>query len=527
MSVPEPVASDQPGPAAPSLGAQALWLLTARGIAFAFSIAQPLVLVRTLSQADFGLYKQVFLVIGTASTVLPLGFGMSAFYFLPRERQRQSAIITNIIVFHFAIGMALAVVLALAPGLLAWVFNSPEFTPQAQLIAIVVLLWTVGTFLEIAPVALQDVRASTAIIIANQFSKTVLLLGAAVLFASVRALIVGALVHGLVQVALMVAYLHWRFPGFWRSFDLRLLSKQATYQLPVGASGLLWRTQDDVHQAFVSNAFGPAAYAIYAVGMFKLPLIGMLRDSVGSVVLPRINELETRNEHHRLVGLVAAAARKLALVYLPTYAGLMVMGRELIRALFTERYVDSWPIFAISMTTLPLGIIVLDPVTRAHSERYFFLWLRIALFAALALVLWRFTEALGMIGVITVVMIVSALGWLVSVVRMARLLKATRRDLALFADVARIAVAAGLAAGVALVVRQLIGTESPWLVLLVCGPVLGLVYVLAILQARVVGREEVTRLVREVVRSVFPERRSRPAETPGQAPARDAARSIP
>ena len=71
----------------PSLTTQAFWLLAAKTAGFALTTALPLVLVRSLSQLEFGVYKQAFLIVGTAVTVLPLGFGMSAFYFLPRDRR--------------------------------------------------------------------------------------------------------------------------------------------------------------------------------------------------------------------------------------------------------------------------------------------------------------------------------------------------------------------------------------------------------------------------------------------------------
>jgi O-antigen/teichoic acid export membrane protein len=513
-------ADDPPGEK-PSLGAQAVWLLAAKAVGFAFAIAQPLVLVRALSQLEFGLYKQVFLVVGTAATVLPFGFGMSAFYFLPRERERQGAIVTNIIAFHVGIGALVAAVLVAFPGLLARVFNSPELTDYAPLIAVVVLLWITGTFLEIAPVAMQDVRASTGIIIVNQFSKTALLMAAAVWFSTVRALIAAAIVHGIVQVALMCLYLHSRFPRFWRAFSARLLWRQAAYALPLGASALLWRLQEDVHQAFVSNAFGAASFAIYSVGLFKLPLIGIMREAVGSVVLPRINELETRNQSPQILQLVVVAARKLALVYLPAYALLMVTGPELITVLFTRQYIDSWPIFAVSMTYLPFGILVLDPVTRAHSERYFFLWLRLAILCTLVFVLWRYTAVLGMVGVMVVVTVANIFGWAMTAARMGRLLGATRHDLARFADVGRVAMAAGLAALVAAGVRQWVGTSSPWRVLLACGPTFALVYLAAIVQSGVLGRDEVMRLARDVVRSVWRGKARRRVSPAGSSAAPD------
>ena len=81
----------------PSMTVRAVWLVCGRLLASVFSFALPLLLVRRLSQHDFGVYKQVFLIVGTAMTALPMGFGMSAFYFLPREHDRRSLIVLNIL----------------------------------------------------------------------------------------------------------------------------------------------------------------------------------------------------------------------------------------------------------------------------------------------------------------------------------------------------------------------------------------------------------------------------------------------
>jgi O-antigen/teichoic acid export membrane protein len=271
-----PVAAALPArdEAAPSLGAQALWLLAAKTVGFGLSVALPLVLVRRMSQDEFGLYKQVFLVVGTAVNVLPLGFGMSAFYFLPRARDRQGSIVVNIVLFHAAVGLAVSAVFALVPGVLAWIFNNPALTPHTRPLAFVVLLWTIGSFLEIVPVALQDVRASTAFIVTSQFSKTSLLLLAALTVGTVDALIAAAIAQGLVQIAMMLGYLHVRFPGFWGAFDGPLLRAQATYALPVGGSSLLLKLQDDIHHAFVSNAFGPSLYAVTRSASSSCPCSG-------------------------------------------------------------------------------------------------------------------------------------------------------------------------------------------------------------------------------------------------------------
>ena len=69
-----------------SLIAQAGWLMIARVTGFAFTFLIPIVLSRVLDLKQFGLYKQAFLIVATAQSILPLGFGMSTFYFLAREQ---------------------------------------------------------------------------------------------------------------------------------------------------------------------------------------------------------------------------------------------------------------------------------------------------------------------------------------------------------------------------------------------------------------------------------------------------------
>jgi O-antigen/teichoic acid export membrane protein len=505
----------------PSLTSQAVWLMAAKTISFAFAIALPLLLVRRLSQQDLGLYKQVFFVVTTAMNLLPLGFGMSAFFFLPREPTRQPAVIANILAFLLAAGSLAAVLLLVWPGFIVWLFGTPELARMARPLGVVVLLWTVGSFLELITVAVQDVRASTAFIVLAQFSKTTLLIGAAAIVGTVDSLLVAALLQGVVQIAVMVLYLRRRFPGFWRAADWPLLRRQGAYALPLGMSSLVIQLQDTLHHLFVSHAFGPAGYAIYSVGVTQLPLVGILRESAGAVMLPRINQLESQNGRLEILDLVARAGRKLALVYFPLCAFLLVAGREVVILLFTRQYEASWPIFAIAVMVLPMNAIVLDPVTRAYSERFFFLRVRVAVLVALTLVLATSTARLGLVGTITAVYMAVASIWLIGVWRMVRLFAIGREEWRAFAPIGRIAVAAIAAAVVAALVRGTVAGYPGWQVIAISGATFAAVYAIGLRIFGVVAVDELSGLLRDVRRSTVgalatvAARRRRPR---GQAP---------
>ena len=493
-----------------SLTARALWLLIAKVLAFAFSIALPLLLVRRLSQKEFGLYKQAFLVVGTALALLPLGFQMSAFYFLPREKDRQGQIIFNILLFHLLMGGLGALALLLFPQLLTKIFHSADIVNYAPIIAAVIFFWVVSSYLEVISVAHQEARLSTIFIISAQLSKTALLLLAAILFDSVRALIYAAMIQGMLQTIILLLYLRSRFPRFWVSFDWAVLRMQLSYALPFGIAGLLFTLQTDLPNYFVSNQFDPATFAIYAIGCFNIPLVGMLSESVGSVMIPQVSLLQKHGDHREILALTARVARKLALIYLPLYGFLIVMGREFLTTLFTHQYAASWPIFAINLTLLPMSIFVSDPIMRAFADHKQFLpKLYFALVLLLFGALWLGTSRFGLIWAISVVVGVSFIGRLATWIKIGSLLDIRLRDVVLLRDVGKVVVAATTAAVVTAFVRTMLHGLVPIGMLVVCAAVFGVIFLAGVLllglptiEERSYFKRQLSRIYRPALKTV-------------------------
>ena len=430
-----------------------------------------------MDREHYGLYKQAFLVITTAMIVLPLGVPMSAFYFLPRETTRRCETVLNIVLFHVAAGALACGALALCPSILTAIFHDSGLAPYAAWIGVVILFWVIGSFLDIVPVANDEIRLASAFIVAIQASRALVFVGAILAFGTLRSLLVAAILHGAIQTIVLFCYLESRFAGFWRAFDWQMLREQLSYAIPLGAAGILMIVQTDLHNYFVSNHFGPAMFAVYSLGTLQLPLMGLIQEATNSVLITRVSILEKRDERREILMLAARAARQLAVVYFPVYVFLMVAGREFIRVLFTARFADSWPIFAVNLTLLPLGILLLDPLYRAFEhERYFLLRLRLLLAAALILTLALFTARLGLLGVIAVVVLIAVFERIVMAIHFGRLLGVTRRDAVLLRDVGKLALAALAAGVVADVIRLLLARESAFAILAICGVAFALVY---------------------------------------------------
>ena len=382
------------------------------------------------------------------------------------------------------IGGLAGLALLVRPGLLEVILGSHELVVHAPDLALLVFLAIATSVLEIVAVANGEFAVAACMIVVTFLSKTLLLLGAVWLVPSIEALITAAALHYALQGALLFWYLGSRFPRFWTAIDWPMMRAQMGYALPLGAAGMLSMVQLDLHSYFVARSFDAATFAIYAVGCVQLPFLQIVNESVGAVMIPTVNRLQLENQPGEIVQLVARMMRKLAALYFPLYACLLVTGREFVTLLFTERYQASWPIFAVNLTLIPLCILTAacDPVLRAYpAYTSMLVRIRVALAAVTVLGLWIVTAQHWLLGAIVVMVGVGLVDRLTLSVMLARVLHVGWRDLALFRDVAKLAAAAGLAGLLAAGVRLVVAEAGPLAVLAASSAVLGVAYVVSVL----------------------------------------------
>lgn len=455
-----------------SLTKRAAWLAAARILAFAMTLPFPLVLVRTLSQSEFGLYKQVFQIMLTVLALAGLGVNMSVLYFLPRNPDKKPQIALNVLAFYAVLGSAVAVLFAVFPGVVTVVFKGDGLVPHMPLLGLAILLWLLATVLEVVAIADNDIRSASIFILVTQLTKSALMMLAAVLFGSVHAVVVAAVLQGVLQCAIMFGYLHKRFGRFWSAFDWPLFKAQLANALPFGIGGLAYATQGDLHNYFVSHYFDPDQFAIYAVGCFQLPLLGMLLDSVISVLLPEVARREAAADYQGIIELWAAAIRKLSLFFIPVYTLLFIVRHEFITVLFTKNYSAAAPIFAINLLNILLYICVPTSILRSFDKLKFLrLKLSLVMIPIGAVALYVGIHSAGLVGAITAVVIVQTLDLAILVLAIARRLQMSPRDLRRFAPILRTVAAASIAAAATFGVKLLVTGWSSFVALAVCSTV--------------------------------------------------------
>jgi O-antigen/teichoic acid export membrane protein/transposase-like protein len=465
---------------------RAAWLSGANLLAFALSFLTPLVIVRVFDREEFGTYKQLFQILTTFMTALYLQVPMSAYYFMPREPNKRLQVAMNIIVFYLATGGLTALMFAAYPTWITYIFHNPALNEHIPLLGVALTLWLIATNVEIFPLALGDVRTASRFIVLAQISKSLIMISAALMFGSLRAVLWGSIIQGAIQCAFMLGYIHYRIGSLNvrldQLFDWQLLRKQLSNSLPYGGGATAQSLQVDLHNYFVSHYFSAASFAVYSNGCFQVPLVSLLQSSFRDALTPEVARLEASGDYRAIIQAWLNAMRRLSFVILPACALLFVVRRELIVTLFTEAYADSAQIFAIYLIVLLTQMVLTSSIMRSIADfRYFRLKFNLAQIPLACVALYTGIKLGGLEGAAVATACLSMFDVAVGVTVICRKLGVKRKDLRQLAPVASAVPAIIVAMIASSAVKTLIAPAHSIIILAACAIVFALVYIVGAL----------------------------------------------
>jgi O-antigen/teichoic acid export membrane protein len=471
---------------------RAALLMAANVVATMISFALPPVLSRTMSQSEYGLYKQAFQIMASALALLNLQVAVSVFYFSERAPGKRLQVSLNVILFYSALGLLVFLVFLFWPGWVNLIFKDGSLlVPHIPLLGFAIFCYLVSTNLDAVPIAAGDVRIASVLIVLSQLTKAIIMIVAALVFGTINAILMAAIIQGLVQMTFMMGYIRRRFGRLLAPIDWPLMRAQIGNALPFGIGGIAAIVQNDMHSYFVSHYFDAATFAIYAVGCFQLPLLGMLATSFASALNPELAKHKELDDYRAIIDLWMEVIRKLALIFVPAFALLLVMRRELIILLYTTTYLESVPIFAINLIGVLIGIFVHLHILRLFDQLKFFrLKLYLALIPVTGGALYLGLRTGGLMGVAVAVVCIQTLDFGITLAMIKRELRMTSHDLRLLLPLLKIAAAAALASLVTVIFRNTLLHAHVLISLVVCAAAFGLAYISLSFALGVVSEDE-------------------------------------
>ncbi len=370
-------------------------LMLARLMVAALTFAIPMVLARVLLPDSYGTFKQAWLISNTLFLVLPLGLTPSLVYFVPREPARKGHFISQVLLLTTAVGVLAALLLLLAGPTVARVFHNEELAHLMGWVAAYTGFRLAGTCFDVVYMSEGRIKQSALVRVGSEAVYTVCLIVGALWTRSVAGAFAGVTLATCARaVACWVALV--REHGL--TVSLPDLRRQLAYALPFGAAFLVIIPQQQFHSYLVSATVSAAAYAVYSVGCFQLPIVDMLYSPVSEILQLGIAEHDARGDHAAPLQLFREAVSRLSFVFIPTMAVLFVCARSLILFLFTARYLEAVPLFRLSLLSIPMAALPLDGVMRARAENKFVLKISALKLGLTVPLVWAGLHAFGTIG---------------------------------------------------------------------------------------------------------------------------------
>ncbi|HRY84401.1 MAG TPA: oligosaccharide flippase family protein, partial [Candidatus Cloacimonadota bacterium] len=369
-----------------------------------------IVLARMLSMDDYGSYRQLFLIYTTFSTILLVGIPQSMLYFLPKFELIGDIkrFISRIVDLISVLGLVFGLGILIFSGTIAARFANPSLKTLLLLFAVYPLFMFVNQVYSFIMLGLKKTENVMRFSLLGVVTDVVIILGTAVITRNLTMIVVAVLLSAFIQWL----YVRFQFRSYTvkYEFEREFYQNQLRYSLPLGLSSIIGILAIQLDKIVISGVFTPAQFAIFSIGAMELPFIGILNNSVNSVILPHLSASGDKSEAVRLY---RGATRKNALLIFPVAVLCFILASDVLTLLYGAQYEAAAPFFRVYLCTILVRIASYGIIFQALGKTKYILYNAIfTLLGNLILNLILVKTSLGMMGpaVATVLITYSSTG---------------------------------------------------------------------------------------------------------------------
>jgi O-antigen/teichoic acid export membrane protein len=398
----------------------ALSLVIGRSFGFVAAFAIPIVLTRVLDQAEFGTYKQLFLVYSTLFGLAQLGMAESLYYFIPKHSGMAGQHIANAVLTLAGVGIVSLTLLMLSSGAIAGWLTNPQIAAGVVPLGVFLALTLVTAPLEIVLVSRGRYTGAALTYAASDLVRVACLVTPGVLIGTVSSVMWGAVGYALARVGAMLWVFRREVVTGFRA-DVAMWRGQLTYALPFALAVGVEIVQANFHQYVVATRFDAATFAIFAVGVLQIPLIDVIATSVANVMMVKMSG-EGSGDPRKALALWHDTTVRMSLVVFPLVAFMLVAARDIIVLVFTDAYLASVPVFQLSAFAILPTCLCVDAVLRAHAQTKVLFGLNLLRLGTVALLIGWFLTAFGLPGAVAATLCATVLARALGLARIGGLL---------------------------------------------------------------------------------------------------------
>lgn len=420
----------------------------------------PMVLVRLLTAESYGQYRLFWLLAITVNMIAPLGLPRGLLYFIPRLDAAGRQRYVHQTIFLLAIsGLVSAVLVSpLNPFLpknmaeAGWGLMAPAF----------IFLWVLGFLLDFLNNAEERIVLQAGVLVGFEMLRLMLVAGAALLTRDIRVVLWALMAYALAKVLYLLATVGARYGVRCSWPRLKDVKDQFAFSLPLGLATFLTNFRGKAEHWVAGILFAPEVYAVFAVGAVEIPVLKLLRKTVGQVVFPKMSRAQSKGDHQRALALLQGANLACAYVMFPLSAFVFAFATPLVELLFTADYLNAVPVLRLYLVIMAMRAISLTNVMMIYNQKGFYLKVTAGLLVVSIGLSYAGVKMIGLPGVVLGSVITSVVQGTVMHMRASKVLGVSVKALERWRDLIATGLASACAVGGAYVLVWSLGPLPLW-----------------------------------------------------------------
>ncbi|MFZ7126468.1 MAG: lipopolysaccharide biosynthesis protein [Desulfobacterales bacterium] len=418
----------------------------------------PVILTRVLGKSDFADFRLLWLLANTAQLLAPLGLPNSLMYFLPRVDAEERA--------HFVTQTVLVLIIT---GSVAAYLASPynpflpeKFHFEGLIVPVFIVVWVVSKMLELLPTADLRVDYQAFSLISTSAFRLIVIVGVAFLTNDIHAVFKAVLALGLFKLILLIFYI-FKWHGIRvTGLKLKRVTEQLGYALPFGLTAIVNNLRRQLEQWIVAFMFVPEAFAVFSIGAMELPILALVRQTLGHVIFPRMSKAHAKGDYGRILYLNQSANLATAFLVFPISAFILIFAEPLVTLLFSEEYAGTAIIFQVYLGVTIFRVIDVANIMMIFSQKLFVAKVSLSLLFLSVLLSYFGAKTFGMAGAALGSLSAQAIYTVATYIRACKLLNVGFGALQEWKGFAHAASGSLCAVGAAWLATQIVDAES-WL----------------------------------------------------------------
>lgn len=341
----------------------ALYIAIGRIVSMLAGFVMPLVLIRYMTQDDYGVFSQFFTIYSAMYLMLAMGIHTNLFYFHSVPEYRDSCGANTIVLLLGA--CLISGLLFLLPCVQYLVFGDGELSQYGYIVALCVVFAIPMNVISPVFTVREDKWMAMLMPGAVAFARIAIAVAALLLCGTLRSVFEWLLIFQIVVFGVTIAYsLH----GGNFSLNVELMKKQLAYSLPFGGAVALQLFSNYFDKFVCVRYLTPADYAIYSVAFLSIPGVNQIYDSLCQVNIVNMAKCHQANDTDGIIANYRSFVVKTLSFATPLILAVCVFSEEIMTFLFTEQYAGSAPFFRLYSLTFLVAMLGAGTILRAVGK---------------------------------------------------------------------------------------------------------------------------------------------------------------